>query len=218
MDRIKEIVSSFIKPLIPPKIIQQRLIERGEGNVLLTFDDGPHPDITPKVLDLLDKYQARALFFITGSRIDGAPKLLKETIRRGHQIGNHTYSHFNYPIPSFRQCRIEILKCQEKIYDITGMTPIYFRPPRGKISLPMLFGVKYLRMKIIRWTIDTGEYSYMQDATAEELADNLIRKIDNRAIVLSHDDNEKILKLLEIVLPKLVEMRFNLYNGLDYLV
>lgn len=84
---------SIIKSLMPQWLVRHRLDKNGGRAVLLTFDDGPHPEITMRVLDLLDRYGVRALFFIPGLRADNAPELPREIIKRGHKIGNHSFSH-----------------------------------------------------------------------------------------------------------------------------
>ncbi len=217
MRKPKAIVKSAVKSLIPQRLISQKLNAKGKGAILLTFDDGPDPDVTPHLLDLLQKYDARAMFFIPGSRIERAPSLLKEILRKGHVLGNHTDSHAGVAGLSFRQYRDEILNCQKKIFAITGESPRYFRPPEGIITLPMIYAAKSTQLKIVRWSVETGEYSYMTESEPDVLASNLIQIIESRSIVLSHDDNKKIPQLYEIVLPKLKEMGFNLHKGLDYL-
>jgi len=198
-------------------MISQKLNAKGKGAILLTFDDGPDPDITPHLLNLLREYDARAMFFVPGSRIERAPALLKEILKQGHVLGNHTDSHGDVAGLSFQQYRDEILKCQKKIFAITGESPRYFRPPEGIITLPMIYAARSSQLRIVRWSVETGEYSYMTESEPDALASNLMQSIESRSIVLSHDDNKKIPLLYEIVLPKLKEMGFNLHKGLDYL-
>ena len=217
MHKSKKITTAVVKALIPPQIVRQQLPKRAENSILLTFDDGPHPDITPRVLNVLDKYKARALFFILGSRVDKVPELLKEIIERGHKIGNHTYSHQRWNNFSLKEYKEDIFKCQEKIFNITGERPEYFRPPYGQVTLPIIMVTKLCKMKCIRWSIEIGEYSYMKKATVDEMSNNLIKNIKHRDIVLTHDDHEQIPIVLENVLPKLIEKGLNLNNGVNYL-
>jgi len=102
------------------------------GEVGLTFDDGPDPDVTPKVLDLLDRAAARATFFCIGRRVEAHPDLAAEIVRRGHHIGNHTWSHphaFACYLPAPQ--RREVRRAQEAIERATGRVPTLFRAPAG---------------------------------------------------------------------------------------
>ncbi len=215
MRRIKDIVKSFIKYLLPPQLVRQKLNRKGAGAILLTFDDGPHPEITPQVLDILDKYGAKSLFFIPGFRAEKEPKILQNIINRGHKIGNHTYSHHLNRRLTFKEYREEIFLCQKRLFDLTGELPKYFRPPQGIITFPMLLAAKRNNLKTIRWSIDTGEYSEMQEATPNEMAKQFRQRVTKRDIVLSHDDNMKTPLVLEEIIPVLKKMGFDLYKGLD---
>ncbi len=103
------------------------------GEILITIDDGPDPVDTPVLLDLLDRYETKAIFFMIGEKVRKYPELACEVLRRGHEIGNHTQSH---PQASFwcaspgRTSR-EIKECQTTIFEITGMMPVWFRAPVG---------------------------------------------------------------------------------------
>jgi peptidoglycan/xylan/chitin deacetylase (PgdA/CDA1 family) len=108
------------------------------GAVALTFDDGPDAEVTPKVLDLLDKVGARATFFCIGRRVAAHPALAAEIVRRGHRVENHTHTHrgsFYFHAP--RTLALEIGDCQKAIADATGRLPTLFRAPAG-IRSPML--------------------------------------------------------------------------------
>ncbi|MFY9822567.1 MAG: polysaccharide deacetylase family protein [Thermoanaerobaculia bacterium] len=100
--------------------------------VALTFDDGPDPDVTPRVLDLLDRHGARATFFCIGERVRAHPGIAAEIVRRGHRVENHTETHPHlfacYPVPAMRR---EVLDAQESIARATGRAPRLFRAPAG---------------------------------------------------------------------------------------
>ena len=102
------------------------------GEVGLTFDDGPDPEVTPQVLDLLDHAGAKATFFCIGRRVEARPDFAAEIIRRGHRIENHTWSHphtFACYLPHAQ--RREVLRAQEAIERAAGRAPSLFRPPAG---------------------------------------------------------------------------------------
>ena len=103
------------------------------GEIALTFDDGPDPVITPRVLDLLDRHGARATFFCIGERVRAHPEIAAEIASRGHRVENHTQTHPHlfacYPVPALRR---EILDAQESIARATGHSPRLFRAPAGR--------------------------------------------------------------------------------------
>lgn len=108
-----------------------------EYAVLITIDDGPDPHDTPVLLDLLDRHQAKAVFFVIGEKARAHPELVREIVRRGHEIGNHTLTH---PQATFWcagavRTRREILGCQQVIEEITGVAPRWFRAPVGHRNL-----------------------------------------------------------------------------------
>src|SRR5437660_12852588 len=97
----------------------------------LTFDDGPNPSMTPKLLDLLDRYNARATFFLIGRYARECPELVKETVARGHLVGNHTETHPNLFLLSRREIRIELRLCHDAIFNALGSPPKWLSQPFG---------------------------------------------------------------------------------------
>lgn len=211
MSRIK----SMLKDAIPASVIRQKLAL--QGSVLFTFDDGPHPEITPRVLDALDRHGAKALFFIPGNRIARAPGLIRAIVERGHGVGNHSRTHADCSRLSIREAVSEINGCRDELLRHGGVTTRLFRPPMGYVSPSLLLAALKCRHDIVRWSLDTGEYSYMRGAPLARLAENFLGKIHDRAIVLSHDDHETIPCFLELVLPRLVEEGIDLKRGLSSL-
>lgn len=208
-------LGSMLKHVIPSAIVRQKLDTR--GCILLTFDDGPHPEITPRVLDLLDKYGARGLFFIPGNRILKAPTLVGEIVRRGHGIGNHGFTHAACSQLSFKEIVDEITECKNALLSQSGVITHLYRPPKGIVSPSLVLAARQCKHDIVRWSLDSGEYSYMRNASSSILAANVVQRIRDRAIVLSHDDNAEIPAFLELVLPRLVEDGFDLRSGLNSL-
>jgi len=124
----------------------------------LTFDDGPNPSITPKLLDLLDRYHAQATFFLVGKYVRESPALTKEMSSRGHLIGNHTETHPNLFFCGPDETRSELLRCSEAIEHATWSKPRWFRPPFGFRS-PWLGGiVQHQQMRMVMWTLIPGDW------------------------------------------------------------
>ena len=124
----------------------------------LTFDDGPNPAITPKLLDLLDRHQAKATFFVVGKFVRECPGLVKETVARGHVIGNHTETHPNLFFCGPGETRSELLRCTEAISHAIHEEPRLFRPPFGYRS-PWLGEILSRNgMQSVIWTLIPGDW------------------------------------------------------------
>ena len=124
----------------------------------LTFDDGPNPKITPELLDLLDRFHARATFFVIGRFAGECPELLTEIVRRGHTVGNHTANHPNLFWRSARQIREELRQCNEAISAATGATPTWFRPPFGMRNPWVISEAQAMGLSTVLWTLLPGDW------------------------------------------------------------
>ena len=111
-----------------------------DSTLALTFDDGPNPTITPRLLDLLDRHNVKATFFLIGAWVRTAPGIAREIAARGHAIGNHTYTHPWLTFCGKWRTRVELSRCDEAIESATGKKPSWMRPPFGFRS-PILNGI-----------------------------------------------------------------------------
>lgn len=124
----------------------------------LTFDDGPNPAITPQLLDLLERYQARATFFMIGKFVRDSPRLAQEIVARGHAIGNHTDTHPNLFWCGNPETRDELRRCNDAILAATAAVPRWFRPPYGLRS-PWLGRIAAeLELSTTMWTSIPGDW------------------------------------------------------------
>jgi len=124
----------------------------------VTFDDGPNPTITPKLLELLDRHKAKATFFVVGKYVRQSPGLTKEILARGHTLGNHTETHPNLFFCGPEETRTELLRCNEAIGQAAWEEPRWFRPPFGFRS-PWLGEIAVgLRMRTVMWTLIPGDW------------------------------------------------------------
>ena len=123
------------------------------GEVSLTIDDGPDPEVTPAVLDLLDAAGARATFFCIASRAEAQPKLCREIVRRGHSVQNHSHRHSHtFSLLGMRGFAREITRAQDALAQITGQRPRFFRAPAG-LRNPFLAPVLHaLQLELVSWT------------------------------------------------------------------
>jgi peptidoglycan-N-acetylglucosamine deacetylase len=130
----------------------------------ITFDDGPNPTVTPKLLDLLDRHKARATFFVVGKYARQHPELLRETAARGHVIGNHTDSHPNLFWSSQSQTRDELHRCHDAITAALDAPPKFFRPPFGWRNPWLASTARDLQLQVVTWTLLPGDWHAPTDA------------------------------------------------------
>jgi len=162
--------------------------ERGTcrtGKVALTFDDGPQPGDTGKLLRVLRRKHARATFFVQGYRVRAHPKLIRKITRAGHRIGNHTWNHPDLTGLSKRQIRSQIVRTNRAIRAAGGPRPTLVRPPYGATNDRVAGVVKQLRMHEVLWTVDTHNWSGGSVDAIVHRALTAIRPGDN--IILMHD-------------------------------
>jgi peptidoglycan/xylan/chitin deacetylase (PgdA/CDA1 family) len=157
--------------------------ERGE--IALTFDDGPNPETTPRVLDLLDAFGARASFFCIGAEARRHPELCGEIARRGHSVENHSQRHrWDFAFSGYRGFCREIAEAQDTLAGITGQAPRFFRAPFG-IRNPLLEpALAYNGLQLASWTrrgFDTRE------GQPETVIQRLTRQLAAGDILLLHD-------------------------------
>jgi peptidoglycan/xylan/chitin deacetylase (PgdA/CDA1 family) len=135
------------------------LCRTGAPNRLaITFDDGPNPAITPKLLDMLAKHKARATFFLVGKFVRECPDLTKEILVRGHALGNHTDTHPNLLLCGPRKTEEELKRCVNAIREAAGVEPRWFRPPFG-VRSPWLSEIVHRHgMQTVMWTLIPGDW------------------------------------------------------------
>ena len=183
---------------------------KDKNQVLLTFDDGPHPVYTPLVLDLLDQYQAKAIFFVIGKHAEKAPLLLEEIKYRGHIIGCHTWNHHHlFDIFSVKEMVAEVEKTNQLIEKIIGEKPQYFRPPFGITNPRIAKLVKKSGMKSVSWSFRSFDGSKREN---EAILKNMKSSVKGGEILLFHDNRMRTIELLQEGLPWLSE-RFDLNSN-----
>ncbi|MDY3858624.1 MAG: polysaccharide deacetylase family protein [Muribaculaceae bacterium] len=177
-----------------------RLKRKGMKVVYLTFDDGPIPEVTPWVLDTLDRYGIKATFFMVGDNVARNPELFREVKRRGHSYGNHTMHHLQgMKVTSYRY-----------MHDITEANDLIdsplFRPPHGIIRWAQARAIKD-RYNIILYDLVTRDYS--SKLSPEQVMQNVRRYVRNGSIIVFHD-SLKAEKNMKAVLPRAIEYLLSL--------
>ena len=147
----------------------------------LTFDDGPDPNYTPRLLDVLRRYQAQATFFMIGEAAHKYPQLVRRVAQEGHAIGNHSWDHRFFPSLPGRERRQQIRACE------CALAPYmqrFFRPPYGAQSLASRVDALRLGYKVVAWNLDVKDW---RDNDAERVAERLYVGVRPGSIVLLHD-------------------------------
>ena len=194
-----------INPLLSEKFqIPMQLSENLEGStdesrkrVALTFDDGPNPDVTPRILALLEKYNAKATFFMLGSRVQYYPDIVKDIYKQGHEIGNHTWNHPLLTKMTEAQIIKEYSSTEQAIIQAIGVPSTVFRPPYGATNSLVENTIDSLQ---VNWTIDTEDWKHR---SAAKLLPCIESTIHNNAIILMHDIHLSTADGLESVLKYL---------------
>jgi peptidoglycan/xylan/chitin deacetylase (PgdA/CDA1 family) len=157
------------------------------NEIALTFDDGPDPGVTPQVLDILDRYAAKASFFCVGKNAARYPDLCREIVRRGHAIENHSQHHrHHFALLGYSGYRRELQAAQDTLTTITGERPLFFRAPAG-LRNPFLDPVlTRLGLRLASWSA-RGFDTRTRDA--ERVKHRLLRHLRAGAILLLHDGN-----------------------------
>jgi peptidoglycan/xylan/chitin deacetylase (PgdA/CDA1 family) len=170
--------------------------------ILVTFDDGPHPVQTPKILDVLRRHNVKAMFFLIGENAEKYPDITRRIAEEGHITGNHTYSHQGrFPIFSANKMEEELEKTKEVILRITGVPVTFFRPPFGITNIRMSRVIRNSGYKVMGWNIR----SYDTSLTREKALKRVANKLRRGAIILLHDRLPDSEKLLEDILLKIKE-------------
>jgi len=149
----------------------------------ITFDDGPNPAITPRLLDLLEKHKVRATFFVVGRYVRECPELLRDTAVRGHLIANHTQTHPNLFWMSAASVQEELQQCQDAIGVVLNLQSKWFRPPFGFRNPWVVKTASNLGMKTVMWTLIPGDWTPQPQ---EKLIGNLQPIADHAQSAFTH--------------------------------
>jgi len=173
---------------------------RDEKNIFLTFDDGPIPEMTPLVLNILSSFGVKATFFCVGDNIDKHPEIFQQLISAGHKVGNHTHHHLDGWRTSDNVYLKSVEACQLAITDKV-MCQSIFRPPYGKATRSQLQQLQGTH-EIVMWDVLSGDFD--QSLSPESCLHKTIKATRNGSIVIFHD-NVKAKVNLAYALPKYIE-------------
>lgn len=176
--------------------------------IALTFDDGPNPEYTPLLLNLLQKYGVKASFFVVGSKVKAHPAIIKRMCQEGHTIGIHHYHHISSWILSPFRLKKQLKMTEHAISEITQEKVTFYRPPWGNFNIASLFLSK--RFKVIMWSDIFGDWKVAKGKNG--LLEQLLQTTEAGSVLLLHDCGETwgadslapsyMLKSLEIYLQE----------------
>jgi len=182
----------------------------------LTFDDGPSPIWTPKILDELKKAGVKATFFMIGEHVEKYPQVARRVIEEGHEIGNHSYDHHVLIAYKMDELEKEIKDAEWVIKNITGQTTEYFRPPKAWLTGEEKKKIKEMGYKIILWTLNSKDWVSFDD---KYIVRYITRNIKPGDIILFHDSGgvfttegggrDETVKTIPVLVKKLKEKGYN---------
>lgn len=180
--------------------------KKNEGNrIALTFDDGPHPVYTEKILDILKKYNVKATFFMIGENVINYTETALRVKEEGHEIGNHTVKHLTARKSSPAELMQDMLECSRIIREKLGYEASIMRPPEGALVDAVMTTCSELDLSVILWNVDTRDWAH---SPPRKIYDTVINNTDSGDIILMHDyigKSSPTPEALELIIPKLIE-------------
>ena len=178
-------------------------IPNSENKIYLTFDDGPIPEVTEWVLDILKSAKIKATFFCIGDNIKKYPEVYRRILSEGHQTGNHTFNHLNGWKMDAKNYIDNLKLCETEQLKLNTEHSFLFRPPYGKIKPSQSKAIRNLGYKIIMW--DVLSYDFDSTILKEKCLENVISNTEQGSIIVFHD-SVKAEKNLKYALPKAIQV------------
>ncbi len=180
----------------------------GSGKrVALTFDDGPHPVLTPVILDLLDRYNAKATFTLVGKQAETYPELVRMIAQRGHELGNHSYSHRNLTRLSQLEVERELVMTRQVIRRACGKFVTLFRPPGGHYNHSVRQAAQVTGFTTVFWNENIGSY---KGRPPDDICRLMLSKIGQSNIILLHNGYDETPHVLPLLLPELQQRGYRM--------
>lgn len=171
--------------------------ENNQGYISITFDDGPDPDVTPQILDILDEYNVKATFFALSRYVKAYPQLAKEIINRGHELANHSMNHMDLSKQTQKTLNNEVIQSKNDIESITGQEVTLFRPPYGSTNQLVKNTLTESNQKSVMWSIDTEDWKNQNANTINQIVQAYAKP---GSIILMHDIHQTTAQALPLVL------------------
>ena len=183
--------------------------DNSQMKIALSFDDGPHPRNTERILDILAEYGIKATFFVVGENVEYYSAAAIRAVREGHEIGNHTYTHPHIAKLDRVSLDLEVARCQETVKRVLGYDMRLFRPPEGVVDDAVKVMAGEQDYSVILWRIDTRDWAR---TSSSDICANVSKNIRSGDIILMHDYFSKgchTVEALEKMIPMLLERGYN---------
>ena len=182
----------------------KRKVDPTKPMVALTFDDGPHPKYTDRILNALEKHDSRATFFVVGSSITRNKNIIKKMSEQGHQIGNHSYDHKELTKLNSVAIKSQVQKTNAEIKNVTNYVPSIMRPTYGSVNSVVR---KSVDMPMIMWSIDTMDW---KTRNTKKIVNEVMSKVKDGDVVLMHDIYQTTAEAAEILIEQLTKKGYQL--------
>lgn len=189
-----------------------RVVDPSRKMVAITLDDGPHGVNTQKILDILDKHNARATFFMLGQNVNGNKEVVKDVYTRGNEIGIHTWSHPQLTKLSEESVKSEVKNTSDAIYNITGYRPTLVRPPYGAFNTTVRNALK--DYSLILWNIDSLDWKSRDE---NQIVPLVMNDVEDGDIILLHDIHSTTVPAVEKIVNQLDEQGYQMVTASELL-
>ncbi len=188
---------------VPQEIVPVAVPAPVKKAIALTFDDGPHPEFTLRLLEVLDRNSVKATFFVVGKQVRKYPEFLREIQKRGHDIENHTFNHPLLPSLDREGVIRELERNKVEIKKQTGFEPVFFRPPSGRYDVKVIEAALSRGFIAVLWSVSGSDYGATDP---ENIKQNVLFQLKDGDIILLHSGVEATLKALPGIITE-IKMR-----------
>lgn len=197
-----EIPLNKLNPFLASRFQVAEEQKNTQKKIALTFDDGPDPEHTMRILDILDTYKAKATFFMVGKRVHAYPDIAKEVAKAGHELGNHTWNHPSLTKVDDTTLYNEVKSTSDIIEGVTGQVATVFRPPYGAVDDRVRESTK---LPVVLWSVDTLDWEHHDPGI---LIEHIEKDVRSGSVILMHDIHESTADGLEAVLTYLQSQNY----------
>lgn len=185
-----------------------RSVKTDSMKIAITFDDGPHPYLTDRILEILNRYEVKATFFMVGVNVLNYPDVARNVLAAGHEVGNHTFSHSHIAKLNQNEVMKEVGLCEDALEELCEYRPHLFRPPEGAVNTYVEHCTEDQDYTLILWSLDTRDWEHKN---TEQIVQSVLSNISPGDIILMHDyigRQSHTPEALEILLPRLMELGY----------
>lgn len=199
MSQLRQLLKSAFAAALPKSLLlthgPRRVSASQPIDIALTFDDGPHPEHTPRLLDVLAEAGAHGTFFVVGERAEQHPELVRRIADAGHQLGNHTWTHSEPSQTSTVRFLEEVGQTRQLIQNLTGHDCRLTRPPKGSLTIGKTLGLWRQQQTVALWNIDPKDFVMLDSAAMSRWLDEY--RPQSGDIVLLHDNHSRAVVAVE---------------------